>query len=854
MFEYIDNLADALDLNIVESVSIDPRPEVRSGAPAAYSTGDIAQAIQTESPDGKLWKHQSMALQKLEAGQNVVISTGTASGKSLIFQLHALHRLLQEPDSKVLVLYPLRALASDQLISWKAKAQAVGMREQDVAYISRELSQSDREYEIEHARIVIMTPDMCQAWLMRQVGQPSVSAFLARLSLLVLDEAHVYESVFGSNLAFLVRRMMASKHRLSAKTDGERRFQIVAATATISQPASHLEHLTGVKFSVIEESNNGAPSSERQILHIDGPDQGADGEKAIAEFIAAICQLEQRHRFIAFMDSRQGVERISEHVSIDDVNPYRSGYEHLDRLEIERALRDGTLHGVVSTSALELGIDIEDMEIGINLGVPQSRKSFRQRLGRIGRRSPGVFIVMAPANAFRQFGENLSDYYDASVEPSFLYIGNRFIQFAHARCLRDEMEALSMRPRNVPAGARWPEEFGDILKYAREAWPIEFDDVARTCGDSPHLNFPLRQIGETKISLKEGNISFGRGIGDIAHHQAIREAYPGAHYLHNGRRYKVNRWVHGLAEIEILLQRIDRSIPIRPSLRKNVTVDISQNGIVEGRVKRGKAGLVAEVNVQVTESVEGYSIGGKALHYRDLRVKNPNMNREHRFFRTTGVVIKIEEDWFKNSSVRAEVADGLYDLLCRDKSISPRDIDTASSRVFVRELSAPKPIADAVVIYDSVYGGLRLTENLFDEIDNYMEQLKRAVTFAGGDAVVSEETLNRLTSWLQSLDSNELGEGITTDVPEGWLLTYKKGSMVGSSAYSGIMEREIIEPIFGAPFGEGEPALYYYCNEPAQRGVKVTVSHESIVSMGNNWEYTLWNPDTGEYKDLEDVE
>ena len=852
MFGHISDLVSKLELNIVESVSISARPHIRVPMPNTYTAGRISNVTQRESPDGKLWKHQSLALQALDAGQNLVVSTGTASGKSLIFQLYALHRLLVEPDSKVLVLYPLRALASDQFVSWQARAKAIGLSPQEVTYISSDLSQSDREYAIEQARIAIMTPDMCQAWLMRQVGRPFVSRFIEKLTLLVLDEAHVYESVFGSNLAFLVRRMMSSKRRLSSLTGGERRFQIVAATATISEPDLHLEQLTGVKFSVVEESANGAPQSKRQIIHVEGPDQGSDGENVVSNIIAEICRLKERHRFIAFMDSRQGVERISENVSLRDVKPYRSGYEYQDRAKIERALRDGTLHGVVSTSALELGIDIEDMEIGINLGVPESRKSFRQRLGRIGRKSPGVFLVIAPANAFKQFGENLSDYYDASVEPSYLYLGNRFIQFAHARCLRDEMEALSMSSSSTPAGARWPDGFGDILKYARETWPREFDDIAKTCGDTPHFNFPLRQIGETKISLKTGNKIFSRDIGDIAHHQAIREAFPGAHYLHNGRRYKVTGWNHGFAEIEILLQPATKPIPIRPSLRKNVTVDISQGGIVGGRVKRGKAGLVAEVEVQVTESVEGYRIGSTAFKYSDLRIKNPNMSREHRFFRTTGVVIKIEEDWFKNGTIREEVANGLYDLLCRDKSISPRDIDTASSRVFVRELSGPRPISDAIILYDSVYGGLRLTESLFDDIDDYMEQLRRAVNFAGTDAIVSKDTLNLLKSWLDSLDSTDLGESIKIDVPDGWFLTYKTGSIVSTSAYGGVIEREVIEPIYGAPFGTGEPSLNYFCKDPTQYGVKITVSHESIVPTGNDWEYILWNPDTGEYRDIED--
>ena len=200
----------------------------------------------------------------------------------------------------------------------------------------------------------------------------------------------------------------------------------------------------------------------------------------------------------------------------ENVKPYRSGYESGDRQAIEQALRSGALQGVVSTSALELGIDIPDLEVGINLGVPQSRKSFRQRLGRIGRTQPGVFLIVASRNAFKQFGENLSEYYDGSIEPSYLYLGNRFVQFAHARCFRDEMEALGRESGSVPGGIAWPDGFAEVLGFAREGWSREFDPVAQIGGGSPHINYPLRQVVDPSYKLQLGSGDFAREIGYIA--------------------------------------------------------------------------------------------------------------------------------------------------------------------------------------------------------------------------------------------------------------------------------------------------------------------------------------------------
>lgn len=313
-------------------------------------------------------------------------------------------------------------------------------------------------------------------------------------------------------------------------------------------------------------------------------------------------------------------------------------------------------------------------------------------------------------------------------------------------------------------------------------------------------------------------------------------------------------WIHGFNEIAILLQQVNRPLPIRPQTRKSVTVDISRNGIVDGRVKRGKNGLVAEVEVQVNESVEGYRIGGAIYSYKDLQVKNPKMKREQRPFRTTGVALKIEEDWFNNPGIRGEVASGLYDLLCRDKSISPRDVDTAYRNVLIRGAASAQHTTDTIVIYDSVYGGLRLTEGLFDDLDRYMSQLSRAVEIAGENAIVREDTLNKLQTWLNTLNSNDLGETIEVNAPDGWLLVYKPGSMVASTNYSGIVEREIIAPRYGDPFNTGSPELIYICKDPAQPGVSLTLNSESVIPSGNDSEMALWNPETGEYRELDDAE
>ncbi len=856
LFDEIDQLLTDHNFTVCESLDIPARPETRVAAPKEITDSRVGRILGS-FPDSKIWKHQAQALMHLCAGHNTVISTGTASGKSLIFQLYAFHRLIAEPNSTVLAFYPLRALANDQFNSWRRVANLAGIHGM-VGRIDRSVPVNERNQILESCRIILMTPDVCQAWLMRTLGSPETNKFIGSLELLVLDEAHAYESVFGSNAAFLLRRLLAAKRQLSPREARTRQAQIVASTATINNPAEHLNNLTGLDFSIVDESENGAPRSPRRIVHVEGP-EGRDGEGKIAKLLAGICAMPERRRFISFVDSRQGVERIVRNLSRDDVKPYRSGFEQGDRAAIESSLRDGTLHGVVSTSALELGIDISDMDIGVNLDVPQSRKSFRQRLGRIGRTSPGCFLVMAPANAFTKFGESLLQYYEGSVEPSYLYLGNRFVQFAHARCLREEMESLNKDAREVLRSANWPEDFSSILRSAREGYPREFDAMAQIGDNAPHLNYPLRQLGETNVEIQLGRGGFERKIGDMAYHQAIREAYPGATYLHMGRAYKVGQWSQGFNKLAIRVRAAGSLVPTRPILRKSVNIDLSREGIIPGRMKKGASGLLAEAQVQVNESVEGFTIGNTQYLYRNERANNPNRRRKQRDFRTTGVVIKIEADWFSYSPVRREIADGLRDLLARERSIAPQDIDSAHTNIaLVTETGLRRPITDIVVVYDSVYGGLRLTESLFDEFSKYIERLRISDGLSHGNGIVSAETSEHLAQWSQNLSASEdFGHSPSVEPPSdgNWLLVFKPESSVGVFRRGEILERELIAPRYiDDPFNPGNLALYYSYQDPNNpKGVSFTPA-DSVQAVGNEWDWVWWNPDTDEYRELEPSE
>ena len=853
MSDVVSRLIQSLNLEVIETLDLPERAERRTPIPPELMHGALENALMQIAPDGSVWSHQSLALEYLLRRENIVIATGTASGKSLVFQTMAFHRILQDPQSKTLVFYPLKALASDQYARWADMANMVGLPPSSVVKIDGDMPMHERGDALENARVVLMTPDVCQAWLMRNVGSSLVRRFLDRLALLVLDEAHVYESVFGSNVAFLLRRLISAKRRATTNGSSQRQLQIIAATATIRDPADHLKRLTGLRYSVVGEEDNGAPFHRRTVIHVNGAEYGAAGETALTDLVRGVRSLASRHRFIAFMDSRQGVERIVRQISEQDVMPYRSGYEAEDRTRIEKALRNGSLDGVVATSALELGIDISDMQIGINLGVPESRKAFRQRIGRVGRSGPGIFFVIALPNAFRRYGETFEDYYRGSVEPSYLYLGNRFIQFAHARCLVDEAEVLGGDKGSLPSGVDWPDGFANSLAIAKPGAPRprEFDYIAQVGSDSPHFNYPLRQVGEANFSIKDGRGEFQQTLGSIAANQAIREAYPGANYLHAGRAYKVHEWNTRSFDRSIRVTSASKPVQTRPILRRTANLSLASDGIVDGRIKRTRTGLIAEVYLQVNESVEGYTIGKAAFLYKDLRAENPSMSRKQRDFRTTGVLLKIDEDWFAGTdkaTTREHVAKGLLGLVSRDRSISPRDIDATHTNIALLTEAGPKRLTDAVIVYDAVYGGLRLTEDLFVEFERYVAQLDKAADLAGGDAIVGDETTARLIEWTKSLGDAHAEEGVHIATPDGWFQVYRPGSHVSLLFNGNFIEREIIEPKLTDPFNTGQPALYY--SYKVDSGVAF-VPHEQVQATGQDWSWILWNPETNTFQELE---
>ena len=511
MYDAIREVVSGTDFSVVESFRIPESPAKHAEIPSFLfdsRVGDYLSAISTDngSQQSGLWAHQAQALESLGKGANVVVSTGTASGKSLIFRALALHKTLLDPSNRTVVFYPLRALVADQLRGWREMARGLGLDGNIIGQIDGSVPFPERDEVLQNARIIVMTPDVCQAWLMSRLAMPAVRNFVGSLSTLIMDEAHTLEGIFGSNFSFLIRRLIAARNHLLVGKENVLPVQLVAATATISNPGEHLRQLTGAEFVTVDHSADGSPRYERIVAHVACPEEESLGIAKELQQRALINGKEGA--YITFLDSRKGVESLAMATQKDldelfddaQIASYRGGFTSEARQRIEQELRSGIRRGVVSTSALELGIDFPNLRVGFNVGVPPTRKAYRQRLGRVGRSGPGAFVVIAPPNAFRRYGTSFQEYHDMSVEPSYLYLDNRFMQFAHGRCLADERDALAA-PSTLPTRVQWPGGFGDVYLAARPGWKPP-NRIRRHCGDR------RRYTSEKLSTAKRGGKQF----------------------------------------------------------------------------------------------------------------------------------------------------------------------------------------------------------------------------------------------------------------------------------------------------------------------------------------------------------
>ena len=856
-----------------DSVTLPPKPELRTAPPETITRSPAWQIAAEQAPDGTLWSHQSMAMQLCAEGQNVAMATATASGKTLPFQFWALHLLTNDPEARTLVFYPTKALANDQRNRWFAAAASLGLPKDTVGQIDGDVAPNRRDQVLQNSRILIMTPDVCHAWLLRRSSSKTVSRFLASMKLIIIDEAHAYESIFGSNAAYLFRRLTAAAIHAGASGPP----QYIAATATILEPETHLQKLTGQPFRAISDADSGSPRYQRTIHHIADEQNNFDREHRLAELITAILDTDPAAQLIAFCDSRQAVERIAQITARPDtVLPYRSGYRPDERRDIENRLRNNEIRAVVATSALELGIDMPDINYGLNLNLPPTRKQFHQRLGRVGRTRPATFVALARGDHFTRHGDTLKNYMDHLVEPAHLYLDNEYITYQQATCLREELESRNLPPGTLPDHCNWPGAFRKALSSTLRTPPSHLASLHKQASvRPPHIAFSLRSTGEETVTIldHDGSPSAQERppLGTINLKTALREAYPGAIYRHQGQSYRAEQWARRSDTFEPFIRTTpvpDPHLRTEPISRTVVTIYPDDDHIIDDKWKDGAHGCISHIHIQVSDSVEGISghtnsTRNQTQLYRDLAKTDPRKNRVQHTMPTTALLLEINQPWFNGpqqaqSLARQEVAQALQSHLAYTRSIAPADIAVATENICMATGKGLNLLTDAIVIYDNVHGGLGLVQHLHDNLQDYATQLTQITPSLDneGESLALHRARSLISALAAIMDPDQ--DPPAMPGPANWWMVLPNGTKVTASDDSQNIYLEGTVAGHSWNPGSTDPENPH----PDAGGVHYEVTTDLGPRTFHQWQLTpattspdwkLWQPSTGQFRDFDNV-
>jgi DEAD/DEAH box helicase domain-containing protein len=675
----------------------------------------LARPLPTEiervlPPEG-LWTHQAAAIDLARDGQSVAVATGTASGKSLCYQVPIAEAALDKGTA--LLLYPTKALAQDQLRS---------LGSLDVPGLTPAVYDGDtpsdmRTWARRHANAILTNPDMLHVGILPNHAR--WATFLMRLRFVVVDELHMLRGIFGTHISHVLRRL----RRLCAHYGSSPTF--VFGSATIGKPAELASALCGLP--VAEVADDGSPRGERVFavwappLLDEAAGQRASANGEVSMLLAAL--VESDYRAIAFARSRKGTELIARYTRdrlpfelADAVRPYRGGYLASERREIEQKLFGGELRAVAATNALELGIDVGWLDACILNGFPGTIASMWQQAGRAGRtQQRSLAVLVAGEDALDQwFVAHPSELFSRSPEPAVINPSNPFVLDPHIACAAYE------RPLEPGVDEEyWGEDLDEAV--AR----LVHDDVlvvrrgraVHAGRPSPASSVSLRTGSNDEYRIVTGEE--GRLVGTVEQNRAFTSVHEGAIYLHQGQHYVVRR-----------LDLEDRAAWVEPVDPDYYTQSRSETGVrilsEERTVSVGRATLSVGA-VEVTEHVTGYrkkALGsGEVLGDVDLELP-PTVLTTRAFWYTVG-----EDVLAAAGIVPASVPGTLH--AAEHAGIGMLPLFTICDRWDVGGVSTAYLVdtgLPTIVIYDGYPGGAGIAELGFAAGRRHLEATLEAVS------------------------------------------------------------------------------------------------------------------------------
>ncbi|MGD9949747.1 MAG: DEAD/DEAH box helicase [Desulfobulbus sp.] len=662
-----------------------------------------------------LFSHQKQAIDLIREGRDIIVATPTASGKSLIYNIPVMERLLADPGVHALYLFPLKALAQDQLRWIDDFSHRLPELTKPVALICDGDTSSYRRRKIRELPppILITNPDMLHLSMLGY--NENWSALWQGLTHIIIDEVHTYRGVFGSHMAWVMRRLSRICAKFGAKP------QFILSSATVGNPGELARELINREVEVVSES--GAPRGTRHFIFIDPLDSAASAACQLLE-----AALKRGLRTIVYTQARKMTELIyiwtRDRLGTlsDKLTSYRAGFLPEERREIEARLTSGELLGVISTSALELGIDIGSLDICILVGYPGTIMATWQRGGRVGRRQRDSLIIMVgQEDALDQyFLRHPRDFFDRGVESAVLNPDNAVIAKQHLLCAAAESpikadESIVATTPSQTAIAELVEEAELLLGSDGRTW--------FTSRKYPHRGVDLRGSGRSFVIRQEGDQ--GRVLGQIDGGRCVKECHPGAIYLHRGETYLITDL--DLESHEVIASRRNVNYFTRTMGNKETEI-LNVSAMVERQTGESDVRFrIALGRLKVTDQVTGFQ---RRLVSGHKVIATQPLNLPPTVFETEGLWIEIP----LSLQQRIEAAllhfmGGIHALEHAAIGIFP--LQVLCDRNDVGGISYPfhpQLGTSAVFIYDGHPGGVGLCREAFAKIGDLLKKTLSVIT------------------------------------------------------------------------------------------------------------------------------
>ena len=682
------------------------------------SGGGLDPFVQSVLPElgiDALYSHQAEALRLVNRGSDVLVATATASGKTLCYTLPLAGLLHARSEAVALLVFPTKALCQDQFRSFSALLQKVGLGDRLAGVLDGDTPANLRRRLRDHGSVVFTNPDMLHASIMPQHAR--WAHFLGQLRLLVFDELHVYNGIFGSNVALLLRRFSRLCQHYGSNP------QLVACSGTIANPSELGLRLTGRELSIVDR--DGSPQGRRTYVLWNPPrvrpsryrsrrSANVEAHELMARLIAAGAPT------ITFSKAKMTAEMIYRYVCeklqtvaphlASRVTPYRGGYLPEERRAIEQRLFSGELMGVSATPALELGIDVGSLEACVIVGYPGRRASFFQQAGRAGRQErDSVVFLVGLDTAVNQYIMTRPDYvFDQGIEQAVIDPENPFVSIGHLRCAAHE---LPLSGPELPAFGPHAElglrvlESNAKVKQVRGRW-----DHAAT--ETPQHEVSLRDYADATVIIED--VESGEVVGQLNKFDAEPILHPGAIYMHRGDTYRVLE-----LDMERNIARIRReevdyyTQPLGGTDIHHVDQRLKEKPFGTGRACWGE--VTAYFNTSGYERIHFYSLDAISQHEVDL----PTLVLE------TMAVWIVPPEPLMDEVRRAglEPHSGLRGIGYATRMLLPLFI-TCDTPDFSHTVGSANSPWQAVFVYERYPHGLGFTEKAYARLDEIMPAVR----------------------------------------------------------------------------------------------------------------------------------